>query len=437
MGLAGGLVDESAGFRNPLMFQVPPVTFHCKTPNGSDVVVRAEHSAGETLQDKAKPAGRDIEVAGLDPHTVGIRYPVWAVFQIKFRNEMLPASLVRGESVAETVESGNGHMCLGQERSAEKVDDKQLWAEANGSGAGQAVCTKLRRCNGVSGQNPSPPIPQSSTSGWPTIRELAASAIINVIEMRLPAAAKVVLAIGAALALPTVSSAQVKVIISGGFAPAYREVLPEFERTSGILVTTASGASQGTGLDTIGAMLRRGEPADVVILNRQGLAVLTADGKIVVGTEVDLAESLIGMAVRAGSPKPDISTVDAFRQTLMRAKKVAVPGSFASGFAEVLRRLGISTAIEVEIPSRGTESVAMVARGAVHFSIQPVSEILHMPGVEFAGTLPTELQHRAVYAAAIVAGSKQAEASRRLIAFLSSDAATAAIKRSGMEPSRR
>ena len=184
-------------------------------------------------------------------------------------------------------------------------------------------------------------------------------------------------------------------------------------------------------------MLRLGEPADLVILNRQGIAELTADDKIVAGTDVDLAETLIGVAIRAGSPKPDMSTVDAFRQTLLRAKTVAAPGSAASGFAEVLRRLGISAEIEVKVPSRGTESIAMVARGAVQLSIQPVSEILHMPGVELVGTLPAELQHRAVYAAAIVAGSKQAEASRRLIAFLASDAATAAIQRSGMEPSRR
>ena len=130
---------------------------------------------------------------------------------------------------------------------------------------------------------------------------------------------RVVFAIGACLALSGVSFGQVKVIISGGFAPAYREVVPEFERTTGISVTTASGASQGTGPDTIGAMLRRGEAADLVILNRQGLAELTAEGKIVAGTDVDLAETLIGIAVRAGRPKPDISTVDAFRQTLLRA----------------------------------------------------------------------------------------------------------------------
>ena len=262
-------------------------------------------------------------------------------------------------------------------------------------------------------------------------------ALMGVMNKRRHAPAAAAFAIAAVLALPTSSFAQVKVIISGGFSAAYREVLPEFERTTGITVTTASGASQGNGPDTIGALLRRGEPADVVIMNRPGLAELIAQGKIVPGTDLDLAQTLIGVAVRAGGPKPDISTVDAFRQTLLRAKTIAVPGSGTSMITDVLSRLGISNEIAVKIPTRGTESVAMVARGDAELAIQPVSEILHMPGVEFVGTIPTELQHVAVYAAAIVAGSKEPEASRRLIAFLSSDGATAAIKKSGMEPSRR
>jgi len=243
--------------------------------------------------------------------------------------------------------------------------------------------------------------------------------------------------ISAALALPAVSYGQVQVIISGGFSAAYREVLPEFERTTGITVTTGSGASQGTGPDTIGAMLHRGESADVVIMNRSGLAELIAQGKIATGTDLDLAETLIGIAVRTGVSKPDISTVETLRQTLLRAKTVAVPGSTAARFTEVLHRLGISSEIEVKIPGRGTESVAMVARGDAQLSIQPVSAILHMPGVELAGTLPAELQYKEVYAAAIIAGSKQTEASRRLISFLSSEPTAAAIKKSGMEPSRR
>ena len=247
----------------------------------------------------------------------------------------------------------------------------------------------------------------------------------------------VALAIAAVLALPTWSFAQVKVIISGGFSPAYREVVPEFERTTGNAITTASGASQGTGPDTIGAMLRRGESADVVILNRSGLAELVAQGRIVAGTAVDLAQTHIGVAVRAGGPRPDISTVDAFRQTLLRAKTIAAPGSAAAMITDVLSRLGISAEVAVRIPSRGTESVAMVARGDVVLAVQPVSEILNVPGVEFAGTIPTDLQHVTVYAAAIVVGSKEPAASKRLIAFLSSDGATAAIRKSGMEPSPR
>jgi len=254
---------------------------------------------------------------------------------------------------------------------------------------------------------------------------------------RYHAPAGVVLAIVAVLAMPTPSFAQVKVIISGGFSPAYREVVPGFERTTGISVTTASGASQGTGPDTIGAMLRRGELADVVILNRSGLAELIAQGRIVAGTDVDLAQTPIGVAVRAGAPKPDISTVEAFRQTLLRAKTIAAPGSAAAMITNVLSRLGISAEVAVRIPSRGTESVAMVSRGDVVLALQPVSEILNVPGVEFAGTIPTDLQHVTVYAAAIVVGSKEPAASKRLIAFLSSDGAAAAIRKSGMEPSPR
>src|SRR5262245_23785436 len=93
----------------------------------------------------------------------------------------------------------------------------------------------------------------------------------------------------AAIAFPGASYAQVKVILSGGFTAAYREVLPEFEKTSGIKITTTNGASQGTGPNTIGAQLRRGEAADVVIMNRAGLDDLIAEGKIAAGSDVDLA----------------------------------------------------------------------------------------------------------------------------------------------------
>jgi molybdate transport system substrate-binding protein len=121
--------------------------------------------------------------------------------------------------------------------------------------------------------------------------------------------------------------AQVNVLISGGFGGAYEELLPEFERASGIKVATGSGASQGTGPQTIAAQLARGVPCDVVILSREGLGELIAANRIVTGTDVDLARVPIGVAVQAGTPKPDVSTVEAFKQILLKAKTVAVPGS--------------------------------------------------------------------------------------------------------------
>src|SRR5437016_4447966 len=138
---------------------------------------------------------------------------------------------------------------------------------------------------------------------------------------------RLVLVSATVLALPIVSFAQIKVIHSGGFAVAFQEMLPQFEKTTGIKVTTATGPSQGNGLNTIGAQLRRGVPADVVIMSREGLDELIAEGRIVAGTAVDLAQTPLGMAVHRGLPKPDISTVDAFKQTLLRAKSITFPGS--------------------------------------------------------------------------------------------------------------
>ena len=131
----------------------------------------------------------------------------------------------------------------------------------------------------------------------------------------------------------------VNVLISGGFTGAYEQLLPEFERTSGIKVTTRSGASQGVGPQTIAAQLARGVPADVVILSREGLGELIAANRIVAGTDVDLARVPLGVAVRAGTPKPDVSTVEAFKQLLLKAKTVAVPEAPAvSGLGPIFFR---------------------------------------------------------------------------------------------------
>jgi molybdate transport system substrate-binding protein len=124
----------------------------------------------------------------------------------------------------------------------------------------------------------------------------------------------------------TNESARSNVLVSGGFHGAYEQLLPEFKRTSGISVTTGSGSSQGDGPQSIAAQLARGVPANVVILSREGLSDLIAATRIATGTDVDLARAPLGVAVRAGTLKPDVSTVDAFKQVLLRAETVAVPG---------------------------------------------------------------------------------------------------------------
>jgi molybdate transport system substrate-binding protein len=226
------------------------------------------------------------------------------------------------------------------------------------------------------------------------------------------------------------------VLISGGFAGAYEKLLPEFERTSGIKVTTGSGASQGAGPQTIAAQLARGVPADVVILSREGLSDLIATNRIAAGTDRDLARVPLGVGVRAGTPTPNVSTVEAFKQILLKAKTVAVPES-TSGIwlmAELFPRLGVAGKINVKPAPRGTDATRMVAAGEVDITVQPVSEILVAPGVDFAGNLAAEIQFVQTFSAATVAGSKQIEGAKRLIAFLASARAAEAIRSSGMEP---
>ena len=234
------------------------------------------------------------------------------------------------------------------------------------------------------------------------------------------------------LAWPAASFAQVKVIMSGGFSAAYRDLVPQLEKAAGMSIHTTSGPSQGNGPNTIGAQLRRGVPADVVIMSREGLDDLIREGRIVAGTDVDLGQSPLGMSVRAGAPKPDISTVDAFKKALLRARSVTFPMSTTGIYlmTNVFPKLGIAGEMTSKVTDMG---VAAVARGEAEMAVQPVSELLHAAGVDFVGTIPAEIQFVSVFSAAIVTGSKEPEASKRLISFLISDNAKTAIKNSGME----
>ena len=231
-----------------------------------------------------------------------------------------------------------------------------------------------------------------------------------------------------------------KVIISGGFEKAYRQALPEFEETTGISVETGSGASQGKGPKTIAAQLERGVRADVVILSREGLAELSAAGRIVTGSDVDLGLAALGAAVRVGAREPDVGTVEGLKRALLAAKSVAVPQSTSGIYLleVVFPKLGIADRISVQVTERGTGSVALVAEGKADIALQPVSELVGAPGIDYVGKLPQELQLIQTFAGAIVKGSDRPEAAKKLLRFLASERAAAAVNASGMDlPARR
>ena len=234
--------------------------------------------------------------------------------------------------------------------------------------------------------------------------------------------------IAAVLAAPPALFGQLNVIASGGFARAYQELVPAFETRTGITVTTTRGPSQGDGPNTIPAQIRRGVAADVVILSKEGLGELVAEARIIPGTAVDLAQARLGVAVRTGAPKPDIGTVEGFKDMVLRAKSINAVSTSAVYLTETLfPKLGIGKEVASKIKDSGETEI----------TIRPESEIVNTPGLEFVGPVPEEIQFVSVFSAAIVAGTKQPEASRQLIAFLASENAHAAIRKSGMEPAPR
>lgn len=232
------------------------------------------------------------------------------------------------------------------------------------------------------------------------------------------------------------SRAELAVMISGGFTLAYRSVLPEFEQTTGIAVATASASSQGTGPNTMKARLESGARPDVVILSREGLSELMAAGRILSGSDVDLARVPIGAAVRIGQPKPDVGTIDAFKRTLLNARSIAVPASTSGIFLmnEVFPGLGIADKLSVKVGARGADATTMVAAGEADIVLAPVSELVNVAGVDYFARIPAEVQLLQIFAAAIVAGSERRGEAKRLIEFLSSPHVAAAIEQSGMEP---
>ena len=223
---------------------------------------------------------------------------------------------------------------------------------------------------------------------------------------------------------------------SGAFTAAYLELKPQFESaTQDRIVPLAT--SMGTGPDLIPNRLQRGEPVDVVIVDDATLDKLIKDGRVRASSKVPLGRSSIGMAVRAGALKPDISSVDALKRTLLQAKSIAYSASVSGEYlsTELFRRLGIADQVALKSRRIERERVgAVVARGEAEIGFQQVSELLPIRGIDYVGPLPSEVQRVTVFSAGVATGSKNSDAASAFIRFLASPDAARTIAASGLEP---
>lgn len=228
----------------------------------------------------------------------------------------------------------------------------------------------------------------------------------------------------------------VVVMTSGAFTAAYLELAKGFARaTNNKLVTAAT--SMGAGAASIPNRLKHGEAVDVVIVAADALEELTKAGLIVAGSRVDLARSSIGMAVRTGARKPDITSVAGMRQALLAAQSVAYSASVSGDYlvGELFPRLEIVDQLKRKSQRIERERVgAVIARGEVELGFQQISELLPIAGIDLVGPLPPAVQRVTVFSAGIAASAKHPTAARALVAFLAAPAASSIVLKSGLEP---
>ena len=240
------------------------------------------------------------------------------------------------------------------------------------------------------------------------------------------------------------AAADVKVMISAGFFRVYSELGPVFERNTGHRLVTSRGPSLGDSPEAIPARLSRGEAADVIIFDAHGLDPLVARGLVKGDSKRELARSYIGLVVKAGERKPDISSVEALRATLLAAKSIAYSDSSSGTYLsrELFPRLGIANEVagksrKVRGPPTGEPVAAVVARGEAEIGFQQVSELLYVPGVDFVGTVPAEVQPPTFFVGVLTANSQQPDAASALLQFLSSAEAAPVISNAGLQPLSR
>ena len=233
----------------------------------------------------------------------------------------------------------------------------------------------------------------------------------------------------------TARAAEIKLLSAVALHPAFDVLIPDFEKSSGHKVTIAYGNA--------GAIMERfqkGEAADLMINAAPLIEQLRAQGKVVAGDRTIIAKVGVSAFVRKGATKPDMSSADALKRSMLAAKSIIYPdpaGGGASGIymASLLERLGIAGEMKpkTKLSSSAQVLYASVANGDVEIGFNQISEVLAQPSVEFAGPLPSEIQNYTQFAPGLVAGSNQADAARALVTFLTSPAAKPVLKAKGFE----
>ncbi|MBA4710447.1 substrate-binding domain-containing protein [Aquitalea aquatica] len=230
---------------------------------------------------------------------------------------------------------------------------------------------------------------------------------------------------------------ELRVVSSGGFAAALKTLAPRFEQQTGHHLLLDWGPSMGDTAQAIPQRLARGEPVDVVVMVGNALKKLLASGQLAADSTTLLASSRIALAVKAGSPHPDISSLPALRQTLLDSKSLAYSDSASGVFLSTVlfERLGVAEAIKTRSRMIPAEPVGMVvARGEAQLGFQQLSELIPVHGIDIVGLLPEQAQLVTDYSAAAVQNSRHASLARQFIRFLASPQAAESIRQTGLSP---
>jgi len=228
------------------------------------------------------------------------------------------------------------------------------------------------------------------------------------------------------------NGAEIRVLSTQATEEAYKELAPQFEQASGHKVSTVF-----TGTLDVHKRIAAGESYDVIIMAGPAIDDYVKAGKIVPGSRVDLAKSGVGIAVRAGAPRPDIATTAALKKTLLAATSIGYStGPSGVYLAGLFARLGVAEQVAPKLRQTPTGVFVgtLVASGEAEIGFQQVSELSHFPGVDFVGPLPAEVQQTTTFASGLQAGAKEPDAARAWVRFLTAPSAAATYRKRGLEP---